>query len=170
MNSIHIPFFLQQAVFATLRKALDRANHRLNKQYPEPKINWRQRGTIAGSAWYQNWEIRLNPHLLIENQQDFIQQVIPHELAHLLVWRQFGKVPPHGKEWQWMMNSVLDEIPHRTHRFATSSVIGSTYPYYCHCRLHQLTVRRHNKVLRGQSEYRCRQCGHPLIYGELANI
>jgi SprT protein len=49
--------------------------------------------------------------LLLENQQAFIDEVVPHELAHLLVWKHFGRVAPHGKEWKWMMESVLGVPP-----------------------------------------------------------
>lgn len=42
----------------------------------------------------ESYEIRLNPVLMMENQQAFIDEVVPHELAHLLVWKHFGRVAP----------------------------------------------------------------------------
>jgi SprT protein len=162
MNKIRIPIALQQAVMCCLRAKLQRAQRHFSLEFPEPNIIYQQRGTSAGTAWLQAWEIRLNPVLLIENQQAFIEQVVPHELAHLLVFRQFGRVQPHGREWRWMMESVLAEPANRTHRFEVVSVQSKTFSYCCACQQHQLTVRRHNKVLRGESEYRCRQCGEKL--------
>ena len=108
-------------------------------------------------------EIRLNPVLLLENQQAFIEEVVPHELAHLLVWKHFGRVAPHGKEWKWMMEAVLGVPARRTHQFELESVRRNTFSYRCRCQQHQLTVRRHNRVVRGEATYRCVKCGEPLV-------
>ncbi|WP_288474133.1 SprT family zinc-dependent metalloprotease [uncultured Pantoea sp.] len=166
MKTPRLPIALQQAVMRSLRQSLDRANQVLESAWPEPKLLYQQRGTAAGTAWLNAWEIRLNPVLLLENQQAFIDEVVPHELAHLLVWKQFGRVAPHGKEWKWMMEQVLGVPARRTHRFEIASVRSNTFAYRCQCQQHQLTVRRHNRVLRKESEYRCVDCGSLLIAGE----
>ena len=165
MKPLRLPIALQQAVMRSLREKLQLANQRLERYYPEPKLVYQQRGTAAGTAWLQHWEIRLNPVLLMENQQAFIDEVVPHELAHLLVWKYYGRVAPHGKEWKWMMESVLGVPAERTHKFETASVSSRSFPYRCGCRQHQLTVRRHNRVVRGESEYRCVECGERLLPG-----
>lgn len=152
-----------------LRSKLQMANQRLERTYPEPQLVYQQRGTAAGTAWLESWEIRLNPVLLLENQQAFIEEVVPHELAHLLVWKYFGRVAPHGKEWKWMMEQVLGVPARRTHQFAVASVRSRAYPYRCGCQQHQLTVRRHNRVTRGESEYRCLRCGDILTPGDFLN-
>ncbi|MCL2894213.1 SprT family zinc-dependent metalloprotease [Brenneria tiliae] len=164
MNTPRIPIAHHQAVMRCLRDKLQLANTALDTHYPEPAVNYQQRGSTAGTAWLQHWEIRLNPVLLQENQQAFIDEVVPHELAHLLVFARFGKVAPHGQEWRWMMEHVLQTPARRTHRFAVQSVQGKTFPYQCACRQHELTVRRHNRVLRGETEYRCRHCGRTLRF------
>jgi len=168
MNSIRIPIALQQAVMRCLREKLQLAREHFGVEFAEPKIHYQQRGTAAGTAWLQDWTIRLNPVLLQENQQAFIDQVVPHELAHLLVYHQFGRVPPHGQQWRWMMEQVLQVPAHRTHQFAVSSVQSKTYHYQCSCQQHQLTIRRHNRVQRGESDYRCRHCGTTLSWVENA--
>lgn len=164
MTTSHTSMVLQQAAMHRLRGDLAQANQHLATCYPLPTLNLRQRGTSAGTAWPQQWEIRLNAVLLQENGQAFIDEVIPHELAHLLVFRQFGRVAPHGKEWRWMMEQVLCVPACRTHRFEIKTVRGKTYPYRCSCQLHRLSQRRHNKVMRHESEYRCRQCGETLHF------
>ncbi|YCH29919.1 SprT family zinc-dependent metalloprotease [Erwinia sp. D4-22] len=165
MKPIRLPGALQQAVMRALRDKLQLANQRLARNYPEPQLVYQQRGTAAGTAWLQSWEIRLNPVLLLENQQAFIEEVVPHELAHLLVWRHFGRVAPHGKEWKWMMETILEVPARRTHQFEVASVRGKSWPYRCRCQQHYLTVRRHNRVVRGETEYRCVQCGDLLVAG-----
>ena len=163
MKSPRIPIALQQSVMRCLRENLAKANLALKRNYPEPKLVYQQRGTSAGTAWLQEYEIRLNPVLLAENQQAFIDEVVPHELAHLLVWKHFGRVPPHGKEWKWMMEAVLGVPARRTHQFELSSIRTKTVPSRCRCQLHQLTIRRHNRVVRGEATYRCVHCGEPLV-------
>ncbi|EJR0220844.1 SprT family zinc-dependent metalloprotease [Raoultella planticola] len=166
MKTPRIPIAIQQAIMRSLREKLAQANLRLGRQYPEPSLAYQQRGTSAGTAWLEKNEIRLNPVLLLENQQAFIDEVVPHELAHLLVWKHFGRVAPHGKEWKWMMESVLGVAARRTHRFELDSVRQNTFPYRCQCQQHQLTVRRHNRVVRGEATYRCVRCGDLLVAEE----
>ena len=69
MKTVRIPIALVQSVMRTLREKLQQANKYLNTDYPEPTLQYNQRGTITGSAYYANWEIRLNPTLLIENKR-----------------------------------------------------------------------------------------------------
>lgn len=148
-----------------LRDKLALANRYLQRDYALPTILYQQRGTSAGTAWLERNEIRLNPVLLLENQQAFIDEVVPHELAHILVWQHFGRVAPHGREWKWMMATVLEVNPRRTHQFSVATVRANTFPYHCGCQTHQLTVRRHNRVLRKEAEYRCTRCGERLKPG-----
>jgi len=148
-----------------LRDKLALANRYLQRDYALPTILYQQRGTAAGTAWLEKNEIRLNPVLLLENQQPFIDEVVPHELAHILVWQHFGRVAPHGREWKWMMETVLEVSPRRTHQFSVEAVRARTFPYHCGCQAHQLTVRRHNRVLRKEAEYRCTRCGERLKPG-----
>ncbi|MDQ9209250.1 SprT family zinc-dependent metalloprotease [Escherichia marmotae] len=163
MKTPRLPIAIQQAVMRRLREKLAQANLKLERNYPEPKIAYTQRGTSAGTAWLDSYEIRLNPVLLMENSEAFIEEVVPHELTHLLVWKHFGRVAPHGKEWKWMMESVLGVPARRTHQFELQSVRRNTFPYRCKCQEHQLTVRRHNRVVRGEAVYRCVHCGEQLV-------
>ncbi|MBT9430989.1 SprT family zinc-dependent metalloprotease [Candidatus Sodalis endolongispinus] len=162
MKPLRIPIALQQGVMQCLRAKLAQAGEYFDCTFPEPAISFQQRGTSAGNAWLERWEIRLNPQLLLENQQRFIDEVVPHELAHLLVYRQFGRVAPHGREWRWMMMTVLQTPARRTHEFDSAAVRKSIFPYRCGCQQHALTVRRHNRVIRGETQYRCRRCGDIL--------
>ncbi|MGL4600505.1 MAG: SprT family zinc-dependent metalloprotease [Plesiomonas sp.] len=174
-----VPIALQQQVLHRLQCCIALAEQQLHYTIPMPTLNYRQRGMTAGSAHLQHWEIRLNPVLLAENGQAFIDEVIPHEVAHLLVHLHFvqrntgrekqitdprcrTKVTPHGQEWRWMMQSVLGQPAKRTHSFNVSSLRGATYPYQCSCQQHALTIRRHNRILRQQIQYRCVHCGEVL--------
>lgn len=146
------------------------AQQKLEQNFPEPTVNYKQRGTTTGSAYLKEWEIRLNAVLLLENGDNFIDEVIPHELAHLLVYRVYGRrdIAPHGAEWKWIMEHVLKVPASRTHCFEVTSVKSRTFHYHCACAVtHELTVRRHNKVVRGESQYLCRKCGEILKQGSI---
>lgn len=141
---------------ACLRKYLTQANNLLQTHYIEPKIIYKVKGSIAGSAFLARWEIQLNSTMLSENGIVFIEEVVPHELAHLIVYKKFGKVKPHGNEWQYIMSQILGKIPKTTHNFA---IKRTNFIYYCQCQEHFLTKIRHNKIQHNNTEYLCRKCG-----------
>ncbi|MCE0494135.1 SprT family zinc-dependent metalloprotease [Vibrio salinus] len=155
---------LLNAATDTLKKCLSTANRHFSVSYPLPEINFRLRGKSAGKAYLQKNEIRLNKRLFSDNYQAFIDEVIPHELAHLVAFQYFGKVKPHGKEWKYIMSEVFGSPARATHQFDVSAVAGKQFTYQCHCSTHLLSIRRHNNVQRGKAEYRCRRCLTPLIY------
>lgn len=155
---------LQNQVTERVKQCITQANRRLNKRLTMPEVRFSQRGKVAGSARLQGWEVRFNPVLLKENPDAFLNEVVPHEVAHLVVFKLFGKVRPHGREWQVIMQEVFGVAPRTTHSFDVSSVQGQTFLYRCQCSEHLMTVRRHNKVQRGQAHYRCRQCGQTLAH------
>ncbi|MEQ2019432.1 zinc ribbon domain-containing protein, partial [Photorhabdus bodei] len=59
--------------------------------------------------------------------------------------------------------ALLNVPANRTHKFKIDSVRSQTFTYYCSCQQHELTLRRHNKILRGESHYICQKCGERLI-------
>ena len=155
---------LQKQVLTHVTLCIQHANQRLNKRLTIPTVNFNQRGKIAGTAHLQKWELRFNPVLLAENPDAFLNEVVAHEVAHLVVFKLFGRVRPHGREWQLIMTEVFKVTPRTTHNFNVSSVAGTTYLYHCPCSEYPLTIRRHNKVNRGQASYHCRKCKQPLQF------
>lgn len=138
------------------------AEQQLNRTFPRPRVSFNQRGKIAGTARLQSDEIRLNQTLLNDNPDEFLSQVIPHEICHLLVWHCYGRVRPHGAEWRQMMINIFGLQPVTRHQMDTEKVAGKQFVYHCACQTHQLSIRRHNKMVRGQQQYLCRQCRQPL--------
>ncbi len=134
----------------------------LGKAYPLPLVSLKQRGKIAGSARLHQNEIRLNGRLFADNIDEFVTQVIPHEICHLLVFQQYGRVKPHGKEWRMLMSQLFGLQPLVTHSLDVTKVAGRHFRYWCDCGPMELSIRRHNKVLRGEQRYRCRRCQKEL--------
>ncbi|MCC2615409.1 SprT family zinc-dependent metalloprotease [Aestuariibacter halophilus] len=153
---------LQLRAQRRLNKCIAEAQTQLPFSIDVPTLLFNQRGKIAGSAHLSRNEIRLNPILLADNIEAFEHTVIPHELCHILVYQQHGRVKPHGKEWQTLMRGLFGLPPKVTHGFDTRRVEGRTFLYQCACGPVRLTVRRHNKVARNQLRYVCKTCGDAL--------
>tara|TARA_R110001583_G_scaffold42735_1_gene135843 strand:- start:16885 stop:17376 length:492 start_codon:yes stop_codon:yes gene_type:complete len=134
-----------------------------DRAFERPIYLFNQRGKAAGTAHLQRNLIKINPILFNENKEEFFRQVIPHEVAHLITYQLYGKVRPHGKEWQHVMEEVFKRPALTTHQLDIKGVIGKLFTYRCQCHTHQLTIRRHNKVQQG-SEYRCKRCQATLSY------
>ena len=155
----HIPIYLHNQVMACLRKYLTQAYQLLNTEYKEPKIVYKPKGSIAGSAILNRWEIQLNTIMLFENGEKFIEEVVPHELSHLITFQIYGKVKPHGKEWQYIMSEIMKQPPKVTHNF---NFKRKEYVYICDCQEHYLSSIRHNKIEKNKISYQCLKCGSIL--------
>ncbi|MDC8830854.1 SprT family zinc-dependent metalloprotease [Alteromonas gilva] len=138
------------------------ANAYFKRHFPLPELTYRRSGRHAGTAFLQQNRINLNPVLLQHNRDAFIGDVLPHEVSHLLVFQLFGRVKPHGKEWQSVMREVFKCAPETRHDFDLSPLKLRTADYECACGPIALSIRRHNAVLRGQKQYICRQCRQQL--------
>jgi SprT protein len=129
----------------------------------KPTIVYNLKGTKAGTASIQN-VIRLNPVLLEQNVDEFIQRTVAHELAHILSYKLYGTLA-HDKYWKRVMVSFGVE-PSRCHSYDVSNVQRAkhikTFIYKCKCKEHIITSIRHNKIVKNGTKYSCCHC-HTVI-------
>ncbi|WP_158969759.1 SprT family zinc-dependent metalloprotease [Paraglaciecola sp. L3A3] len=148
----------QQLVINKVKECVIHANQQLSHTFIIPDIFFNQRGKIAGCARLQKNELRFNPILLNDNLTAFLDEVVPHEVCHLLAFTLFGKVRPHGKEWKTLMRQLFNLDGQTYHQMDVKKVAGKQFFYQCLCGHVPLSIRRHNKIIRGQQQYCCRRC------------
>ncbi|WP_299077530.1 SprT family zinc-dependent metalloprotease [uncultured Paraglaciecola sp.] len=153
----------QQLVIDKVACCIARASRYFKQDFDVPEISFNQRGKIAGCARLQTNELRFNPVLLADNTSVFLEEVVPHEVCHLLAFQIYGKVKPHGKEWQALMIELFQLEPKTYHKMDVHKVAGEMFRYQCQCGPVDLSLRRHNKVIKGKQQYICRQCKTTLL-------
>lgn len=154
---------LQTQIIQEVENCYSRAESLLGRSFSRPRVTFKQRGKIAGSAHLLKNELRFNDILLHDNLTQFVQEVVPHEVCHLLCFELYGRVQPHGMQWKKLMKMLFNLEGKRCHQMDTHKVQGKTFTYYCSCGEIKLSIRRHNKIQRGQQQYRCKQCRSVLI-------
>jgi SprT protein len=115
-----------------------------------------------GNKW-----IRYNPYIFAKYFDDNLRHTVPHEVAHYVIDQVYGQqhVRPHGEEWQALMRSMCVE-PRRTCNYDLQGVPlrqQNYHNYVCACASHQLTRRRHNRIVRDGIRYYCRKCKQALV-------
>ena len=161
----------QQQAEDLTRQLLKRACKSFKIRLAKPEILFNLRGRGAGqvvmSHDQKDIQIRYNLALLNENKQTFIDRTVPHEVAHVIAFKFYGRgIKPHGQEWKNVMN-FFGADSSTTHHFNTENTQVrrlKRFTYQCGCNEYELTTIRHNRVLRGQANYRCSQCQQPLIW------
>ncbi len=133
------------------------ANQYFGTDYTEPKSSISSAAPARAARTCNTGKSGSTRCYYMENQQPFIDEVVPHELAHLSglppVW------PRTGPTWQRV---AMDDgacawrqrQPHAQIRSGVRTEKNLS-PIYAPVSDHHLTVRRHNKVMRKESEYRC---------------
>lgn len=159
----------QQVLNETLR-FLDVASDHFLQDFDTIPVLFDLKGKAAGMYRVKMGQrvIRYNPFIFAKYFDDNLQQTIPHEVAHYITDVLFGmrNIRPHGKEWKAVMH-VFGVEPNRTASYDLSGVPQrrfDSFIYHCGCQDYALTSRRHNKILRGQGHYLCRDCGGKLKF------
>jgi SprT protein len=130
------------------------------------RVSFALRGRCGGDACGRTSTVRYNADLLAQNGDAFLAEVVPHEVAHIVVARTCPtRRRPHGAEWKTVMRFF--GAPARTcHRFETMPArVEGRVTYRCLCpEPHLLTARAHRRIRRRTAEYHCRKCGFALVW------
>jgi len=138
--------------------------------YPFALVNWdaptfsfNLRGTVGGRAYLRENKMTFQPVLFEQNKKDYFDNIIPHEVAHLVAWRVYGD-NGHGAGWKRVMRD-LGLVPTRCHSFDVSTV-KQNYTirralYTCPCKKEfELSIQKH----RSKKSFICVACKNPIKF------
>ena len=161
----------QRHLVEITRHWLEQAEVHFGRKLEPVEVRLDLRGRSAGQyRSHPHPIIRYNPEMAAAQFGAFCARTPPHEVAHHAVAQHHGLdgVKPHGPEWQAVMTAFGLE-PSRCHEFDLSRVTTRRqrrFRYRCACREHELSATRHNRILRGEQCYSCRNCGEVLVLAE----
>jgi SprT protein len=154
---------------------IEMAEEHYDRKFEMLPIDLKLRGRCAGQFtykqidrfgdWVKEKKLRFNLDLYRHNEKEFHDHTIPHEVAHYIQHEVYGygkNIKPHGKEWKYVMQTVLGVKATRCHSMDISvSKTRKTFDYKCGCQTYQLTSIRHNKIRKGTT-YSCKKCRQQL--------
>lgn len=154
-----MPAAVKDRAKRSLAQWVELARERYGRPLFMPTISFDLVGATAGKAFQERRHVQLNAVLLQENLEEFEAQVIPHELAHLLVHHLYGFSGGHGDEWKHTMRR-LGLSPERTHKMdvSNSRTVARVKGYICGCGPHEVSVTLHNKLQRRGAKATCNKC------------
>ncbi|SDF06599.1 SprT family zinc-dependent metalloprotease [Phytopseudomonas seleniipraecipitans] len=147
-------------IHARVETCYQQAENFFKQSFKRPEVSFKLRGQKAGVAHLTENKLRFNPQLYRDNQEDFLRQTVPHEVAHLVAHQLFGlSIQPHGEEWQLIMRGVYELPPHRCHSYEVKRRQVSRFIYRCQCPQGEFpfSAQRHALVVKGR-RYFCRRC------------
>lgn len=156
-------------ITASIKKYMDKARELYpNADLPDPTISFNLKGgTVLGQARYgaRHFMIRINDLVSKKYLDDAINDTAPHEVAHLVAYKVYGRCQGHGPNWQRIMrqfgltpttkaDASIDTLEFKIFKSKLEHV------YYCSDRdcTHGMGTARHNKLTRGAT-YICRKTG-----------
>ncbi len=137
-------------------------------QFQDPKICFDVKGTKGGFADFKDMSIHFNLDLARTNGEVYINQTVPHEIAHLIDFQKY-KGWGHKRTWKMIMQYVFGLEPKRCHNYDVSEVKKKkydTYIYACKCREHKVKSNMHKKIALNRSKYSCATCRMPIVFKE----
>ncbi|MCO3749276.1 hypothetical protein FA132_28750 [Pseudomonas aeruginosa] len=135
-------------------------------------ISFNLKGGAAGKVEitdrHTSFKIRYNRVLLESHPEHLLEQTVPHEVAHLVAFQQYGPgIKPHGAEWQSVMSDVFKVKPERCHSMPMSAATGRPFIYRCSCRSEiPLTLKMHEKLTSKRKIMKCTKCQQPISFVE----
>lgn len=129
-----------------------------NAKLPYPKIHLDLTSNNAGEAHLKANLLRYNPILFSENKAEFLNVIVPHEVAHLAAWHFFEE-PGHRIKWKRVMR--MFGLPPAVHHSFTLTNLPSykrKFTANCSCARPVLLTRKKMEILVSGQDMLCPVC------------
>lgn len=125
---------------------------------------------MVGYAHVDRLVIDLNGVLIEDNLDAFLNEVLPHELAHLIITHTFGNHRNgHGKIFKYICDilgcrarAVIPMNTIKSRKVAHPEV--TFYSYECACAIDPITESEHNERIATKTKYRCKKCKSIFLF------
>jgi SprT protein len=163
---------IKRRVDAKIAECITKINAAHGVSMTTPTVRYDINSTrLGGEAIPGQNIVRFNPVFLNAHTDEYIEQVVPHEIAHIGVRKVYGiirhgkKYSSHGPEWQNMMVVTLGVPAKRTHSMVAEGVQHgrqkSKYVYRCpHCNSDLVVGPKHHRALQTGHHLRHKSCGY----------
>jgi len=142
---------LKNEIDEKVLECLCKAEGVFKRTFPMIPIYYDLTGRVAGQHCRRDGRnyFRVNWTLFVQNKEHYIEQTVPHEVAHYITGVVFPFAKSHGREWKSVMERVFGRPSDRCHSYDVSATKRKRYGYdwNCGCKVHHLTVQKHNKIL-----------------------
>lgn len=115
--------------------------------------------STAGRAFLSEGRMDFSKSLYEQNVEAFLNDTVPHELAHLIAYRVYGS-NGHDTSWKKVMMALGYE-PTRCHSYEVQKRSSAKkYNYVCGCsgKVHEVSAQRQAWINKGKN-YKCIACG-----------
>lgn len=177
---------MKEFVLEEVEERIHQAGVYYGRSFEIPEVRFCRNVTRAGrGAGHEGW-VEYNIGYLMSDKEkdrkDMIEETVPHEIAHVLVYIMHGRdAKPHGEEWLRMMRKVLCVEPVRTHSYCQKSARQTItrrpqrqWVYECGCCLHSVPTRKKNRIEENrrmnkiyntgtETNWQCGKCEKPLM-------
>ena len=162
---------LKARVTAKINECVTKVNTKHGINMPTVHVRYDiNSARLGGEARLHENTIRVNPVLLNAHTEEYINQIIPHEAAHLAVHQVYrvGKhedPSSHGYEWQQMMVRTLGVPADRLHKLRVPEGVQvgkpkAKYNYVCsRCNATVVVGPKHHAKLQGGHHMWHKTCG-----------
>ena len=118
--------------------------------------------------------IRLHTKLLEEFGQEYLDDVLTHELAHAVQMEIYPKSKPHSREWKNIVEtlsqkkySTKNKIDYRLNEFSKNK---KKFVYICKCMEHHVSSIIHKRISQKRYFYNCKKCKEVLIHKDINSV
>lgn len=95
---------------------IDLINKLYTQEYKYPEIIFNLNGKVAGKAYLEAWSIHYNITFASSYYERFLNDTVPHEVAHLAAWAMYEH-SGHKKVWKTIMMNLGITDPKRCHNY-----------------------------------------------------